>query len=88
MVLANNHYSGKYQGADHSICNLRYGGLEEIPTVFRKGSNCDYHFINKQVAEQFEYQFKCLGENTEKYFLGSNRKIRKRENYKIQNKIH
>ena len=39
----------------------------EIPVVFRNGSNYDYHFIIKELASKFEGQCKCLGENTEKY---------------------
>ena len=31
------------------------------------GSTYDYHFIIKELAEEFEGQFECLGENTEKY---------------------
>ena len=31
------------------------------------GSNYDYHFIIKELAEEFKKQFTCLGENTEKY---------------------
>ena len=34
---------------------------------FCNGSNYDYHFIIKGVTEQFEGQFNCFGENTEKY---------------------
>ena len=34
--------------------------------VFHNESNYDYHFIIKEVAEEFEKQFTCLGENTEK----------------------
>ena len=37
------HYSGKYHGVAHSICNLRYETLKEIPEVFHNGSNYDYH---------------------------------------------
>ena len=39
----------------------------EIPVVFHKGSNYDYHFIIKELANKFEGQFECLGENTENY---------------------
>ena len=39
----------------------------DIPVVFHKGSNYDYHFIIKELANKFEGQFECLGENTEKY---------------------
>ena len=35
--------------------------------VFHNGSNYDYHFIKKELAEEFKKQFTCLGENTEKY---------------------
>ena len=39
----------------------------EIPVVFHNGSNHDYHFIIKELTNEFEGQFECLGENTEKY---------------------
>ena len=39
----------------------------EIPAVFHNGSNYDYHFIIKGLGNEFEGQFECLGENTEKY---------------------
>ena len=32
------HYTGKYRGAAHSICNLRYGTTKKIPVVFHNGS--------------------------------------------------
>ena len=31
------------------------------------GSNYDYHFIMKELVEEFKKQFSCLGENTKKY---------------------
>ena len=39
----------------------------EIPVVLYNGSNNDYHFIIKVLANWFGGQFECLGENTEKY---------------------
>ena len=39
----------------------------EIPVVFHNGSNYDYHFIIKELTNEFEGQFECLGENKEKY---------------------
>ena len=39
--------------------------LKKIPTVFHDGSNYDYHFIIKELAEEFKKQFTCLGQNTE-----------------------
>ena len=39
------HYTGKYRGAAHNICNLRDKIPKEIPIVFHNGSTYDYHFI-------------------------------------------
>ena len=65
------HYTGKYRGAAHDICNLRYKIPKEIPVVFHNGSTYDYCFIIKELAEEFEGEFECLGENTEKYITFS-----------------
>ena len=51
----------------HDVCNLRYKIPKEIPIVFHNGSTYDYCFIIKELAEEFEGEFKCLGENKEKY---------------------
>ena len=61
------HYTGKYRGVPHNICNLKYKVPKEIPVVFHNGSTCDYHFIIKELVKEFEGNFDCLGENTEKY---------------------
>ena len=61
------HYTGKYRGAAHNICNLRYNVPKEIPKVFHNGSIYDYHFIIKELVKEFEGNFECLGENTEKH---------------------
>ena len=39
--------------------------------MFHNGSKYDYHFKIKELAEEFEGEFKCLGENTEKYITFS-----------------
>ena len=39
--------------------------------MFHDGSTYDYHFIIKELAEEFEGEFECLGENTEKYITFS-----------------
>ena len=65
------HYTGKYRGAAHNICNLRYKIPKEIPIVFHNGSTYDYHFIIKELVKEFEGNFECLGENTEKYITFS-----------------
>ena len=63
------HYTGEYRGAVHSIYNLKHSVLKKILIVygFHNGSNYDYHFIIKELAEEFKKQFTCLGESTEKH---------------------
>ena len=39
----------------------------EITVVFHNGSNYDYNFIIKELANKFERKFECIGENTKKY---------------------
>ena len=40
---------------------------KNIPILFHNESNYDYHFIIKELAEEFKKQITCLGENNEKY---------------------
>ena len=59
------HYTGKYRGAAY-ISNLKFNVLNEIPAVFHSGSNYKNDFIRKELANEFEGQFECIGENAEK----------------------
>ena len=77
------HYTGKYRGATHNICNLRYKVPKEIPIVFHNGSTYDYQFIIKELVKEFETNFECLGENTEKYITFSAPLKKKIENKNI-----
>ena len=62
------HFTGKFRGAGHDICNLGYKVPHEIPVKFHNGSSYDYHHIIKELAEEFkEGDFECLAENSEKY---------------------
>ena len=61
------HFTGKFRGAAHNLCNLRHKVPREIPVKFHNGLTYDYHFIIKELAEEFKGEFTCLGENTEKY---------------------
>ena len=63
-------YRGAAHDHDHDI-NLRYKITKEIRVVFNNGSTYDYHFIMKELAEEFEGEFECLGENAEKYIAFS-----------------
>ena len=62
------HFTGKYRRAVH---NLRYKIPKNIPVIFHNVSTYGYHFIIKELACEFERNFECLGENTEKYITFS-----------------
>ena len=65
------HFTGKYRGATHNTCNIRYKIPKNIPVIFHNGSTYDYHFIIKELACEFDGNFECLGESTEKYITFS-----------------
>ena len=48
------HYTEEYRGAAHSICNLKNSVPKKILIVFHNGSNYDYDFIIKKLAEEFK----------------------------------
>ena len=78
------HYTEKCRGAVHNICNVRYKIPKEIPIVFHNDSTYDYHFIIKELVKEFDGNFECLGENTEKYITFS---VPVKKEIKNKNKI-
>ena len=60
------HFTGKYRGAAHNKCNMNYKITKNIPTVFNNLSSYDGHFIIKELANEFDGELECLGENAEK----------------------
>ena len=44
---------------------------KKIPIIIHNHSTYEDHFIIKQLPEEFEGKFKCLGENAEKYITYS-----------------
>ena len=59
------HYTRKFRGAAHGICNLRQKVPKKIPIVANNAAH-DHHFIIKQLGEEVGGQFKCIGENDKK----------------------
>ena len=47
------HYTGKFRGAAHSICNLNYDVQKEIPIIIRNATY-DTHFTLNQLAIEFK----------------------------------
>ena len=52
--------------------------------MFHNGSTYDYHFIIKKLVQEFEANFECIGENTEKYITFSVPIKKKIENRNIE----
>ena len=48
------HFTGEYRGAAHGICNLKYSVPKKFYIAFHNGFNYDYHFIIKELAEEFK----------------------------------
>ena len=64
------HYTWKFRGASHSDRNLKYKIPNNIPIVIHNASY-DTHFIINQLAEEFNGELDCTGENIEKYITFS-----------------
>ena len=62
-VEDHDHYTGKYRGAAHSICNLRYKMQEDIPVVIHNGSNYDFQLIITELAKEFRSEIHCIPED-------------------------
>ena len=65
------YYAGKFRGAAHNNCNLKYKITKEIPVVFHNGSTYSFHFTIKQLAEEFYGKFECIVENMKIYYFFS-----------------
>ena len=62
------HYTGKFRGAAHSNCNLKYKVLKHIPIIIHNASYYTHFIINK-LAEEFKGDLDCIGENMENTLL-------------------
>ena len=51
-VIDHCHYTGKYRGASHSLCNLQYQEEIDIPVIIHNGSNYDFHLLIKDLAKE------------------------------------
>ena len=48
------HYRGKYRGAAHSLCSLRYQEQRDKPVIIHNESNFDFHLSIKDLAKEFK----------------------------------
>ena len=51
--MDHDHYTGKYRGAAHSICNF----------VIHNDSNYDFHLIIAELAKEFRSEIHCIPED-------------------------
>ena len=62
------HYTGRYRGPAHNICNLKYRKPNFIPVVFHNLSGYDSHLIIKKLGSSDEKEnIDCIPNNEEKY---------------------
>ncbi|XP_022810632.1 uncharacterized protein LOC111347672 [Stylophora pistillata] len=60
------HYTGKFRGAAHNGCNLKYRRPKFIPVVFHNLANYDAHLFVRNLGVS-EGDIDCIPNNEEKY---------------------
>ena len=60
------HFTGRYRGAAHNECNLKYRKPNFTPVVFHNLSNYDSHLFIKTLGFS-EGNINCIPNNEEKY---------------------
>ena len=66
-VRDHDHYTGKFRGAAHSICNLRYSTQKDISVFFHDGTNYDFNLVINQLAKKFRLELHFIPLNGEKF---------------------
>ena len=66
-VRDHDHYTGKFRGAAHSTCNLRYSVQRDIPVFFHNSTNYDFNLIINELAKEFRSELHCTPLNGEKF---------------------
>ena len=62
------HYTGRYRGAAHNLCNLKYSKPKNVSVFFHNLSGYDSHFIIKKLGASKERErVTCIPNNEEKY---------------------
>ena len=62
------HYTGRYRGAAHNTCNLKYRKPESVPVFFHNLTGYDSHlFIKKLGYSNKKETIECIPNNEEKY---------------------
>ena len=64
------HYTGRYRGAAHNRCNLKYSKPDNIPVFFHNLTGYDSHLFIKKLGIT-EGNIDCIPNNEEKYITFS-----------------
>ena len=66
-VRDHDHITGKYRGAAHQMCNLKYSIPQKIPILFHNLKNFDSHLIISAIQPYFFKKIKIIPHNIEKF---------------------
>ena len=70
------HYTGRYRGAAHNKCNLKYSKPKGVPVFFHNLSGYDSHlFIRSLASPNPKETIDCIPNNEEKYITFTKNKI-------------
>ena len=61
------HFTGRYRGAAHNLCNLKYKKPNFTPVVFHNLSGYDSHLFIKKNLGFSEGNIDCIPNNEERY---------------------
>ena len=63
------HYTGRYRGASHNICNLKYSKPNNIPVYFHNLAGYDSHLFIKKLGctDNKKETVTCIAKNEENY---------------------
>ena len=62
------HYTGRYRGAAHNSCNLKYSKPKDVPVFFHNLAGYDSHlFIKNLGSSNPKENIECIPNNEEKY---------------------
>ncbi len=68
-VRDHDHLTGKFRGAAHNFCNLRYRKQFKIPVLFHNLKNYDSHLIVKAMERFPKYAINPIAQGLEKYLI-------------------
>ena len=66
-VRDHDHYTGKFRGTGHSICNSRHSMQIDLPVFFHNRTNYYFNLLIEEFAKEYKSDINCILLNTDKY---------------------